>query len=63
MFIQNATYVNLLLFLEYASRLEHVDLNKYFGHIYKVTMTCFTTRHIQGGGGEGNIFQLWGRQN
>ena len=25
-------------------------------------MTCFTTRHIQGGGGEGNIFKLWGRK-
>ena len=34
MFIQNKTYVNLLLFLEC---------------IYKVTMTCFTTRHIQEG--------------
>ena len=51
MFIQNTTYVNLLLFLECASRLEHVGLNKYFWHIYKVTMTCFTTRHIQAGGG------------
>ena len=51
--------------LECASRLEHVGLNKYFWHIYNVTMTCFTTRHIQrgGGGGEGTIFQLWGRQN
>ena len=43
----------LLLFLECASRLEHVGLNKYFWHIYKVTMTCFTTRHIQRGGGGG----------
>ena len=41
----------LLLFLECASRLQHVGLNKYFWHIYKVTMTFFTTRHIQGGGG------------
>ena len=39
------------MFLECASRLEHVGLNKYFWHIYKVTMTCFTTRHIQRGGG------------
>ena len=57
MFIQNMTYLNLLLFLECASRLEHVGLNKYFWHIYKVTMTCFTTRHIQrGGGGWGQHF-------
>ena len=42
----------LLLFMECASRLELVGLNKYFWHtcIYKVTMTCFTTRHIQRGG-------------
>ena len=52
MFIQNTAYVNLLLFLECASRLEHVGLNKYFWHIYKVTITCFTTRHIQGGWGQ-----------
>ena len=32
MFIQNTTYVNLLLFLHCASRLEHVGLNKYFRH-------------------------------
>ena len=32
MFIQNTTYVNLLLFLQCASRLEHVGLNKYFWH-------------------------------
>ena len=32
MFIQNRTYVNLLLFLHCASRLEHVGLNKYFWH-------------------------------
>ena len=36
MFIQNTTYVNLLLFLECASRLKHAGLNKYFWHIYKV---------------------------
>ena len=56
LFMQNTTYVNLLLFLECASRLEHVGLNKYFWHIYKVPMTCFTTRHIQRGGGGG-----WGQ--
>ena len=44
-------HVNLLLFQERASRLEHEGLNKYFQHIFKVTMTCFTTRHIQRGGG------------
>ena len=38
MFIQNTTYVNLLLFLERASRLEHVGLNKYFWHIYKASV-------------------------
>ena len=34
MFIQNTAYVNLLLFLECASRLEHVGLNKYFWYSY-----------------------------
>ena len=50
----------LLLFLECASRLEHVGLNKYFWHIYKVTMTCFTTRHIQRGGVRATFFNSEG---
>ena len=36
--------------------IEHVGLNKYYWHIYKVTMTYFTTSHIQQGEGVRAIF-------
>ena len=49
MFKQITTYVNLLLFLECASRLEHVGLNKYFWHIYNDVF--HNASYSTGGGG------------
>ena len=53
------TSVNLWLFLECASRLEHV--NKYSWHVFIASMTYFTNASYLMGGNEGNILQLCSR--
>ena len=59
MFIQNTTYVNLLLFLHCVSRLEHVGLNKYFWHrayLQSYNDVFHNASYSTGGGGWGQHF-------